>query len=41
MVMSGFLREEDLCSTLKREIVPLIRQEDFEDMYKEGGRPPL
>ena len=41
MVMSGFLRKEDLCSTIKREIVPLIRQEDFEDMYKEGGRPPL
>ncbi len=39
--MSGFLREEDLCSTIKKEIVPLIRHEDFAKMYKEGGRPPL
>ena len=41
MLMSEFLRAEDLSSMVKREIVPLIRHEDFADMYKEGGRPPL
>jgi transposase len=41
MLMDGFLRQEDLSATVMREIVPLIRHEDFADMYREGGRPPL
>lgn len=41
MIMSNFLREEDLCSTVKKDIAPLVRVSDFAEMYKEGGRPPL
>ena len=41
MIMSDFLRAEDLCSTLQKEIIPLINVRDFEGMYKDGGRPPV
>ena len=41
MIMSDFLRDEDLCSTLQKEIIPLIDVRDFEGMYKVGGRPPV
>lgn len=40
-MLDGFLREDDLCHTLMNEIAPRIKLEDFEDMYKEGGRPPV
>ncbi len=40
-MLDGFLRQNDLCFTLMNEIAPRIRLEDFEDMYKEGGRPPI
>ena len=38
---SGFLRAVDLCFTIKEEIAPRINLIDFEDMYKDGGRPPI
>jgi hypothetical protein len=40
-MLDGFLRQDDLCCTVMNEIAPRIRLEDFEDMYKEGGRPPI
>lgn len=40
-MLDGFLREDDLCHTLMIEIAPRIKLEDFEDRYKEGGRPPV
>lgn len=40
-MLDGFLRENDLCFTLMNEIAPKIKIEDFEEMYKEGGRPPI
>lgn len=40
-MLDGFLREQDLCFTLMNEIAPKIKLEDFEEMYKEGGRPPI
>jgi transposase len=39
--MNDFLDKDDLCSTIQTEITPLVRVEDFESMYKEGGRPPV
>ena len=39
--VSGFLEPDDLCWTIKREIVPLIKDSDFEKMYKDGGRTPI
>lgn len=41
MELKDFLRGEDLCSTIKQDIVPLINPGDFEQMYAEGGRPPI
>ena len=40
-VLAGLLEPDDLCSTVKKEISPLIKDSDFEEMYKEGGRPPV
>ena len=40
-MLDGFLREDDICYTLMKEISPRIKLEDFEEMYKEGGRPPV
>lgn len=40
-MFDDFLGQEDLCYTLMHEIGPKIRLEDFEDMYREGGRPPI
>jgi len=39
--MNDFLDKNDLCSTIQREIAPLVQVEDFESMYKAGGRPPI
>lgn len=41
LVLAGLLEPNDLCSTIKKEISPLIKDSDFEDMYKGGGRPPV
>jgi len=41
LVLGELLGPDDLCSTIKKEISPLIKDSDFEDMYKEGGRPPI
>lgn len=41
MLMGDFLRETDLCFLIKNEIEPIIRVEDFEGMYNEGGRNPV
>lgn len=38
---SDFLRREDICFTIHKEIAPKICLNDFEDMYREGGRPPV
>jgi len=35
------LEESDRSYTILREIAPLIKDTDFEDMYREGGRPPV
>ena len=40
-MLSDFLRSDDLCFTIQKEIAPQIRLADFEDMYHEGGRPPI
>ena len=39
--LSHLLEPEDLCYVIKEELVPLIKDSDFEDMYKDGGRPPI
>lgn len=39
--LSYLLDPEDLCYVIKQEIAPLIKDSDFEDMYKNGGRPPI
>ena len=41
LVLAGLLEPDDLCSTIKKEISPLIKDSDFEEMYKDGGRPPV
>jgi len=41
VILSGLLGPDDLCSTIKREISPLLKDSDFEEMYKDGGRPPI
>lgn len=40
-MLGDFLRSEDLCFTIQKEIAPRIQLADFEDMYSEGGRPPV
>lgn len=40
-MLSDFLRSDDLCFTIQKEIAPRIRLEDFEGMYADGGRPPV
>lgn len=41
MIYSEMLNPDDICYTIKNEIVPLISNTDFEEMYKDGGRPPV
>lgn len=41
MMLSSLLDSGDLCATIRDEITPLIKDSDFGDMYKEGGRPPV
>ncbi|MBI4405531.1 MAG: transposase [Deltaproteobacteria bacterium] len=41
LVLAGLLEPDDLCSPIKKEISPLVRDSDFEEMYKDGGRPPV
>lgn len=41
VMLSHLLEPDDLCYVIKQEICPLIRDSDFEDMYKDGGRPPV
>jgi transposase len=40
-VMDDFLKSDDICFTIQKEIKPLINISDFEGMYQEGGRPPV
>ena len=40
-MLSDFLRPDDLCFTLQKEIIPKIKLADFESMYSEKGRPPV
>jgi len=40
-MLGDFLRSEDLCYTIQNEVAPRIHLADFEDMYGEGGRPPV
>ena len=39
--MDDFLKSDDICFTIQKEIKPLINIADFEEMYQEGGRPPV
>lgn len=39
--MDDFLKSDDICFTIQKEISPLVNIEDFEGMYQEGGRPPV
>ena len=41
VVLSHLLGPDDLCYVIKEEIGPLIKDSDFECMYKDGGRPPI
>lgn len=41
VMLDNFLGENELCSTIQKEIAPLIKDTDFEDMYEGGGRPPI
>ena len=40
-MLSDFLRPDDLCYTLQKEIIPRIKLSDFESIYSEKGRPPI
>lgn len=39
--LGHLLEPDDLCHVIKKEIAPRIKDSDFEDMYKDGGRPPV
>lgn len=39
--MDDFLKSDDICFTIQKEISPLIDITDFIWMYQEGGRPPV
>ena len=39
--MDDFLKSDDICYIIQHEISPLIKVADFEEMYSEGGRPPV
>jgi len=41
IMLDNFLDPDELCATIQREISPLIKDTDFEDMYEGGGRPPI
>lgn len=41
VTLSHLLDADDLCYVIKQEISPLIKDSDFESMYKDGGRPPI
>jgi len=41
MIYQDFLDPNELCATIQKEITPLIKDTDFEGMYKGGGRPPI
>ena len=41
LILGGLLEPDDLCSTIRKEISPLVKDSDFEEMYKDGGRPPI
>lgn len=41
MFLAELLTPEDLCTTIRDKIAPLVKDSDFEDMYKEGGRSPI
>lgn len=38
---ADLLDSDDLCFTVQKEIAPLLKDSDFEEMYKGGGRPPI
>jgi transposase len=40
-MLNAFLDTNDICFIIKNEISPLIKDTDFEDMYKNGGRNPI
>lgn len=39
--LSHLLEPTDLCYVIKSEIGPRLKDSDFEEMYKDGGRPPI
>lgn len=41
ITLSHLLSPDDLCYVIHKEISPLIKDSDFESMYKDGGRPPI
>jgi len=41
VILGALLEPDDLCSVVLKEIAPLIKDSDFESMYKDGGRPPI
>lgn len=41
VTLSHLLGPDDLCYVIQKEISPLIKDSDFESMYKDGGRPPI
>ena len=40
-MLPDFLRADDVCYTVHKEIAPRILISDFADMYSEEGRPPV
>ena len=41
VTLSHLLEPDDLCYVIKEELSTRIKDSDFEDMYKDGGRPPI
>ena len=41
VLLTHLLEPDDLCYVIKEEIGPRLKDSDFEDMYKDGGRPPV
>ena len=39
--LSHLLESTDLCYVIKSEIGPHLKDRDFEEMYKDGGRLPI
>lgn len=41
VILGNLLEPADMCWVIQKEVAPLIKDSDFESLYKDGGRPPV